>query len=95
PVPDTEMDLLRAQARYAEALRGAGLVLALGSMLHGIGVGNMLPSHVTLVCVDIHPAVVTKLADRGSGQAIGVVTDVGVFLHRLARVLRGRARRGA
>ncbi len=93
PLPDTEMDLLRAQARYAEALRGAGLVLVLGSMLHGIGVGNMLPSDVPLVCVDIHPPVVTKLADRGSGQAIGVVTDVGAFLHRLGRALRGRVRR--
>jgi lysine-ketoglutarate reductase/saccharopine dehydrogenase-like protein (TIGR00300 family) len=93
PLPDTEMDLLRAQERYARALTRAGLVLVLGSMLHGIGVGNMLPSDVPLVCVDINPAVVTKLADRGSGQAIGVVTDVGVFLHRLARALPRRARR--
>ena len=56
----------------------------LSSMLHSIGVGNMLPSWVKVVCVDINPAVVTKLSDRGSTQTIGVVTDVGLFLHQLA-----------
>jgi hypothetical protein len=44
----------------------------------------MLPAWVKVVCVDINPAVVTKLADRGSSQTIGVVTDVGLFLHHLA-----------
>ncbi len=85
PLPDTEMDLIAAQRRYAELLEGAGLVLVLGSMLHGIGVGNMLPGDVPIVCVDIHPGVVTKLADRGSAQTIGVVTDVSVFLHALRK----------
>jgi lysine-ketoglutarate reductase/saccharopine dehydrogenase-like protein (TIGR00300 family) len=89
PLPDTIMDLREAQDRYAEALEGVRLVLALSTMLHGIGVGNMLPSWVKMVCVDINPAVVTKLADRGSSQTIGVVTDVGLFLHRLAHRLRG------
>jgi arginine dihydrolase len=56
-------------------------------MLHGIGVGNMLPSWVRMVCVDINPAVVTKLSDRGSSQTIGIVTDVGLFLHQLHRRL--------
>ncbi len=88
PLPDTIMDLREAQDRYASALEGVGLVLALSTMLHGIGVGNMLPSWVKMVCVDINPAVVTKLADRGSSQTIGVVTDVGLFLHRLAQRLR-------
>jgi arginine dihydrolase len=88
PLPDTIMDLRVAQDRYAEALAGVGLVLALSTMLHGIGVGNMLPSWVKMVCVDINPAVVTKLADRGSSQTIGVVTDVGLFLHRLAHKLK-------
>ena len=64
------------------------LVLVLSTMLHGIGVGNMLPSWVRVVCVDINPAVVTKLADRGSAQTIGIVTDVGLFLHQLARSLQ-------
>ena len=54
-------------------------------MLHGIGVGNMLPAWVPVVCVDINPAVVTKLADRGSSQTVGLVTDVGLFLHQLVR----------
>jgi lysine-ketoglutarate reductase/saccharopine dehydrogenase-like protein (TIGR00300 family) len=87
PLPDTIMDLCAAQDRYAAALQDVRLVLALSTMLHGIGVGNMLPSWVKMVCVDINPAVVTKLADRGSSQTIGIVTDVGLFLHRLAQRL--------
>jgi lysine-ketoglutarate reductase/saccharopine dehydrogenase-like protein (TIGR00300 family) len=89
PLPDTLMDLVAAQDRYAEALsNNVQLVLMLSSMLHSIGVGNMLPSWVRVVCVDINPAVVTKLSDRGSTQTLGVVTDVGLFLHRLAEALR-------
>ncbi|HKT80831.1 MAG TPA: TIGR00300 family protein [Vicinamibacterales bacterium] len=88
PLPDTIMDLRAAQDQYAAALEGVGLVLAMSTMLHGIGVGNMLPSWVRMVCVDINPAVVTKLADRGSSQTMGIVTDVGLFLHRLAHRLR-------
>jgi hypothetical protein len=87
PLPETMMDLLEAQERYAQALEGVKLVLVLSSMLHGIGVGNMLPSWVRMVCVDINPAVVTKLADRGSSQTIGIVSDVGLFLHQLSRRL--------
>jgi lysine-ketoglutarate reductase/saccharopine dehydrogenase-like protein (TIGR00300 family) len=88
PLPDTIMDLRLAQDRYAAALENVHMVLALSTMLHGIGVGNMLPSWVKMVCVDINPAVVTKLADRGSSQTIGIVTDVGLFLHRLAQRLK-------
>jgi len=89
PLPDTEMDLVRAQEQYAVSLaNNVQLVLMLSSMLHSIGVGNMLPSWVRVVCVDINPAVVTKLSDRGSQQTVGVVTDVGLFLHRLAEALR-------
>jgi lysine-ketoglutarate reductase/saccharopine dehydrogenase-like protein (TIGR00300 family) len=89
PLPDTLMDLIEAQERYAESLSGnVQMVLMLSSMLHSIGVGNMLPSWVRVVCVDINPAVVTKLSDRGSQQTVGVVTDVGLFLHRLAEALR-------
>ena len=84
PIPDTLMDMVEAQERYGEVLRGAKLVLMLASMLHSIGVGNMLPSWVRVVCVDINPAVVTKLADRGSSQTAGIVTDVGLFLHQLS-----------
>lgn len=88
PLPDTEMDLIKAQEKYAALLTDARLVICLSSMLHSIGVGNMLPSWVRMVCVDINPAVVTKLSDRGSQQTVGVVTDVGTFLHLLAQQLR-------
>ncbi len=87
PLPDTIMDLIEAQNRYSEALTNVQMVLMLSSMLHSIGVGNMLPSWVRVVCVDINPAVVTKLSDRGSMQTVGVVTDVGMFLQHLARKL--------
>ena len=87
PIVDTITDIVEAQDRYAEALAKAGLVIVLSTMLHGIGVGNMLPAWTPVVCVDINPAVVTKLADRGSSQTIGLVTDVGLFLHQLARRL--------
>jgi len=83
PLPDTICDMIQAQARYAELLRGAEVAMILGTMLHGIGAGNMIPSWVRTICVDINPAVVTKLADRGSAQTVGVVTDVGLFLHLL------------
>ena len=85
------MDLIEAQDRYAEALRGIKMVVMLSTMLHSIGVGNMLPSHVRVVCVDINPTVVTKLGDRGSSQTVGIVTDVGLFLHQLATKLRNIA----
>jgi lysine-ketoglutarate reductase/saccharopine dehydrogenase-like protein (TIGR00300 family) len=88
PLPDTVMNLVEAQDRYTAALEGVKLVLVLSTMLHGIGVGNMLPAWVRLVCVDINPAVVTKLADRGSSQTIGIVTDVGLFLRQLASALQ-------
>ena len=88
PLPETIMDLVEAQDRYSDALAGVDMVIMLSSMLHSIGVGNMLPSWVRVVCVDINPAVVTKLADRGSTQTIGIVTDVGLFLHQLAERLR-------
>lgn len=91
PLPDTLMDLIEAQNQYATQLEGAQLVLVLSSMLHGIGVGNMLPAWVRVVAVDINPAVMTKLADRGSAQAVGLVTDVGLFLHQLAGQLRAAA----
>jgi hypothetical protein len=83
PLPDTIVNMLEAQARYAELLRDADIVMVLGTMLHGIGAGNMIPSWVRTICVDINPAVVTKLSDRGSAQTVGVVTDAGTFLHLL------------
>lgn len=90
PLPDTVTDMNRAQDLYAEQIVGAGVVLCLGSMLHSIAVGNMSPSWVKIVCVDINPAVATKVSDRGTGQAVGVVTDVGLFLDLLSRELGKR-----
>lgn len=87
PLPETITDMNEAQDAYAAHLKGAGLVLCLGSMLHSIAVGNMLPSWVKVICVDINPAVATKVSDRGTGQAVGVVTDVGLFLDLLAKTL--------
>jgi lysine-ketoglutarate reductase/saccharopine dehydrogenase-like protein (TIGR00300 family) len=87
PLPDTIMDLIAAQADYARHIQGADMILMLSSMLHSIGVGNMTPAGVKMVCVDINPAVVTKLSDRGSVESIGVVTDVGLFLSLMVQQL--------
>ena len=84
PLPDVVTDTLEAQRQMrAEVRQGVDLVLVLSSMLHGIATGNLLSAAVTTVCVDINPAVVTKLADRGSFQAIGLVMDVEGFLREL------------
>ncbi|MDB9320473.1 TIGR00300 family protein [Nodularia spumigena CS-588/02] len=87
PLPDTQTDLIKAQEEYAQLIEGAEMILMLSSMLHSIGVGNMTPAGVKMVCVDINPAVVTKLSDRGSVESVGVVTDVGLFLSLLIQQL--------
>lgn len=90
PLPDVITDMNEAQDAYAAQLRSAGTVLCLSSMLHSIAAGNMLPAWVRIVCVDINPAVPTKVSDRGTGQAVGVVTDVGLFLDLLAQKLNAK-----
>ena len=80
-------DTTAAQKTYVEALRGAGVCLMLASALHSIAVGNLLPARVRTVCVDMTESVPVKLSNRGSMQAIGLVTDVGFFLERVAREL--------
>jgi lysine-ketoglutarate reductase/saccharopine dehydrogenase-like protein (TIGR00300 family) len=87
PLPDTHMNLILAQQEYSQIIQGAEMILMLSSMLHSIGVGNMTPAGVKMVCVDINPAVVTKLSDRGSIESVGVVTDVGLFLSLLIQQL--------
>jgi len=84
PLPDVITDVLEAQQAMRVHCQEAGACIMLSTMLHSIATGNMLPARVTTVCVDINPAVVTKLADRGSFQTIGIVTDVGLFLEMLA-----------
>jgi lysine-ketoglutarate reductase/saccharopine dehydrogenase-like protein (TIGR00300 family) len=83
PLPDVITDSQQAQQAMREYIREAGLCLMLCSMLHSIATGNLLPAAVPTVCVDINPAVATKLSDRGSFQTIGIVTDVGLFLDEL------------
>ncbi|MEA3297752.1 MAG: TIGR00300 family protein [candidate division Zixibacteria bacterium] len=90
PLPDTITDMNMAQDDHARILKGVDIVLMLSTMLHSIAVGNMIPASVLTICVDINPSVVTKLKDRGSQQTIGVVTDVGLFLHLLAEQLIDR-----
>ncbi len=83
PLPDVITEMGEAQRRMRELLPGVAMALMLSTMLHSIATGNMLPAGVRTVCVDINPAVVTKLADRGSWQSIGLVTDVESFLREL------------
>ena len=84
PLPDTITDVVAAADRMRELVQDVGVSLMLATTLHAIGTGNLLPGAVDTWCIDINPAVVTKLADRGSHQARGVVTDVGFFLRQLA-----------
>jgi lysine-ketoglutarate reductase/saccharopine dehydrogenase-like protein (TIGR00300 family) len=83
PLKDVVTDTLAAQRAYVEALRGAGMCLMLASALHSIAVGNLLPARVRTVCVDMAESVPVKLSNRGTMQAVGLVTDVGFFLERL------------
>lgn len=87
PLPDVFADVVAGQRAMRAALPGVGLAIMVATMLHAIATGNILPARTPLVCVDINPAVVTKLADRGSGQATGIVTDIGLFLEQLAAEL--------
>jgi len=88
PLPETVMDMIEAQKQYGEIIKGTDMLIMLSTMLHSIGAGNMTPSWVKTICVDINPAVVTKLSDRGTGQAVGIVSDVGLFLRALADELK-------
>jgi lysine-ketoglutarate reductase/saccharopine dehydrogenase-like protein (TIGR00300 family) len=87
PLPDVITDTLVAQDLMREKVRGVGLALMVATTLHAIATGNLLPASVKTVCVDINPAVVTKLTDRGTFQAVGLVTDVEPFLRELCQYL--------
>ena len=89
PLKDVITDVVAAQKAYVEALRGAGMCLMLATALHSIAVGNLLPARVRTVCVDMVESVPVKLSNRGSLQAVGLVTDVGFFLERVVNELLG------
>jgi lysine-ketoglutarate reductase/saccharopine dehydrogenase-like protein (TIGR00300 family) len=89
PLPEVITDALKAQAVMRSKIGGVTLALMMGTMLHSIAAGNMLPASVKTICVDINPSVVTKLADRGTFQAIGLVTDLEPFLRELTDFLAG------
>ncbi|MEE9594998.1 MAG: hypothetical protein V3V92_06325, partial [Candidatus Hydrothermarchaeales archaeon] len=84
PLPEVITDVVEAQREMRNHLKDVELVLMLATMLHSIAVGNLLKSTAKTICVDINPATATKLTDRGSAQALGIVTDVGAFLPMLA-----------
>ena len=84
PLPDTITDAVEAQDAIREQAHEADIVLMLATLLHSVAVGNCLPSTTKTVCVDINPATVTQLLDRGSAQAVGMVTDIGTFVPTLA-----------
>ena len=95
PLPDTITDAVEAQNAIREQAHEADLVLMLSTLLHSVAVGNCLPSSTKVVCVDINPATVTQLLDRGSAQAVGMVTDIGTFVPILAeKVLEAQAASG-
>ena len=87
PLPDVITDVIEAQDEMRKYVRDVDMVIMISTMLHSIATGNILPSHVKSICVDINPATVTKLADRGSAQVVGIVTDVGAFLPMLYQEL--------
>ena len=87
PLPDVYTDVIEGQRAMRAGLPDVGFAIMVATMLHSVATGNILPASVPLVCVDINPATVTKLADRGSSQARGIVTDIGLFLEQLAHEL--------
>jgi lysine-ketoglutarate reductase/saccharopine dehydrogenase-like protein (TIGR00300 family) len=93
PLPDVYTDVIEGQRAMRAQLKDVGFCLMVATMLHSVATGNILPASIPLVCVDINPATVTKLADRGSSQARGIVTDVGLFLEQLAQELVPEYRR--
>jgi lysine-ketoglutarate reductase/saccharopine dehydrogenase-like protein (TIGR00300 family) len=92
PLPDVIQDTMVAQDEMRKHIPGCKMVLMVATLLHSIAVGNCLPSNVKTVCVDINPASVTKLMDRGTTQAIGIVSDAGTFLPLLAEQIEKQSK---
>src|SRR2546430_956095 len=89
PLPEVITDVLQAQQIMREHVHGVGFALMMATALHAIATGNLLPAWVKVACVDINPATVTKLADRGTSQTVGIVTDAEPFLRELVNHLGG------
>ncbi|MBS0266574.1 MAG: TIGR00300 family protein, partial [Planctomycetes bacterium] len=87
PLPEVITDVRQAQRVMRDMAEGVTMCLMIATMLHSVAVGNLLPARVKVVCVDINPATVTKLTDRGSFQTVGLVTDVEPFLRVLVQEL--------
>jgi lysine-ketoglutarate reductase/saccharopine dehydrogenase-like protein (TIGR00300 family) len=88
PLPDVITDVAQAQREYKKVLKDASMVIMISTMLHSIATGNMLPSNVKAVVIDINQPTVTKLMDRGTWQALGIVSDVGAFLPLVAQEIK-------
>lgn len=88
PLPDVIIDVAQAQREYKKIVKDASMVIMISTMLHSIATGNMLPANVKVIVVDINQPTVTKLMDRGTWQALGIVSDVGAFLPLVAHQLR-------
>lgn len=91
PLPEVITDVVEAQKMMRSKIGGVTIALMMGTMLHSIAVGNLLPAQVKTVCVDINPSVVTKLTDRGTFQAVGLVTDIEPFLRELTEFIEQEA----
>ena len=90
PLPDVITDIAESQREYKKVLKGASMVIMVSTMLHSIATGNMLPANVKVIVIDIKQPTVTKLMDRGTWQALGIVSDVGAFLPMVANQIRGK-----
>lgn len=88
PLPDVITDVAQAQRQYKKVLKDANMVIMISTMLHSIATGNMLPANVKVIVIDISQPTVTKLMDRGTWQALGIVSDVGAFLPMVAQQIR-------
>jgi lysine-ketoglutarate reductase/saccharopine dehydrogenase-like protein (TIGR00300 family) len=90
PLPDVITDIAEAQIEYKKVLKNASMVIMVSTMLHSIATGNMLPANVKVIVIDINQPTVTKLMDRGTWQALGIVSDVGAFLPMVANQIGGK-----
>jgi lysine-ketoglutarate reductase/saccharopine dehydrogenase-like protein (TIGR00300 family) len=88
PLPDVITDVTEAQREYKKVLKDASMVIMISTMLHSIATGNMLPANVKVIVIDINQPTVTKLMDRGTWQALGIVSDVGAFLPMVVQEIR-------